>query len=666
MTPDLPSGAGDLAQAVAQAFGPGGPLAEADPSYTEREAQQQLALAVAQAIEAREPLVAEAGTGVGKTFGYLVPLLLSGCRALVSTATKSLQDQLFLRDLPRLRDALRLPVTLALLKGRASYLCLHRMQQARLTGELPDRWAVRALAKVETWSHATRSGDLAELEGLDERSPVIPLVTSTRDNCLGAECPEYGRCFVMKARREAMAADLVVVNHHLFFADIALRDSGVAELLPTVDAAVFDEAHQLAEAGVQFLGTTLGSAQVIDFARDMLAAGLQHARGLAPWNDLAALCDRAARDLRLVCAGPLRDVRGIVKLRWDDRAEREGFAASLARLQAACEQAAEALDAMSELAPDFTKLEQRALQFAQVAGRFVRPCPDGKVRWIDLTPMQVRLVESPLDIRDMLTQQREASPKAWVFTSATLGDDERLSWFTDAAGLEDARTLKLQSPFDYAAHARLWVPTRFPKPNEPQHTQAVALLASRLAGALGGRTFVLTTTLRALQQIAATLRDEFSRRGLDIQVLVQGESPKRTLMQAFRARPASVLVGSQSFWEGIDMPGDALQCVVIDKLPFPPPNDPLVEARVKQLQAEGRNPFMDYFVAEAAVSLKQGGGRLIRSETDRGLLVVCDPRMAQMQYGKRLRAALPPMGWLGSEEEALGWLDALAAENAAL
>lgn len=665
MTPDMPPGAGELAQAVTQAFGAGGPLAAADAFYTERDAQQQLAQAVAQAIEEREPLVAEAGTGVGKTFGYLVPLLLSGRRALVSTATKSLQDQLFLRDLPRLRDALRVPVTLALLKGRASYLCLHRLQQARLHGELPDRWAVRALAKVEAWSQATRSGDLAELEGLDERSPVIPLVTSTRENCLGAECPEYQRCFVMKARREAMQADLVVVNHHLFFADIALRDSGVAELLPTVDAAVFDEAHQLAEAGVQFLGSTLGSAQVIDFARDMLAAGLQHARGLAPWSDLAALCDRAARDLRLVCAGPLRDVRGIVKLRWDERATREGFDGALANMKSACKQAAEALDAMSELAPDFTRLQQRALQFSQVASRFVQPCPDGKVRWIDLTPMQVRLVESPLDIRDMLTQQREAAPRAWIFTSATLGDDERLSWFTDAAGLEDARTLKLQSPFDYAAHARLWVPTRFPKPNEAQHPQAVALLASRLAGALGGRTFVLTTTLRALQQIAATLRDEFSRRGLDIQVLVQGESPKRTLMQAFRARPASVLVGSQSFWEGIDMPGDALQCVVIDKLPFPPPNDPLVEARVKQLQAAGRNPFVDYFVAEAAVSLKQGGGRLIRSETDRGLLVVCDPRMAQMQYGKRLRNALPPMGWLTSEDEALDWLRELAAAHVA-
>ncbi len=655
----------DLAEQVLAAFAAGGTLAEADPGYVERAAQQELALAVAQAIEQGDSLVVEAGTGVGKTFGYLVPLLLSGQRALVSTATKSLQDQLFLRDLPRLRDALRIPVSLALLKGRASYLCLHRLEQARHSGELPDRWAVRALAKVELWAQSTTSGDLAELEGLDERSPVIPLVTSTRDNCLGTECPQYRSCHVMKARREAMAADLVVVNHHLFFADMALRDSGVAELLPTVDAAVFDEAHQLAEAGVQFLGTTVGSAQVIDFARDMLAAGLQHARGLVPWPDVAAACDRAARDLRLAAAGPVRDVRGVVKLRWEDRAGLPLFQQALEAMAEACHEAAKALDTVSEMAPDFTKLQERAEQLAGTAERFSNPCLDGHVRWIDLTPMQVRLVQSPLDIRDMLTEQREAARKAWIFTSATLGDDEDLTWFCASAGLEDARKLRLQSPFDYPAHARLWVPRRFPKPNEPGHPQAVAKLAARCARALGGRSFVLTTTLRALQQIAAALREEFSREGDEIQVLVQGESPKRTLMQSFISRPSSVLVGSQSFWEGIDVPGDALQCVLIDKLPFPPPNDPLVEARVKQIESAGGNAFMAYFVAEAAVSLKQGGGRLIRSEQDRGLLVVCDPRMAQMQYGKRLRSALPPMTPVQSEEEALSWLAELAAAHEA-
>ena len=621
-----------------------------------------MALGVAQAIEERSALVVEAGTGVGKTFAYLVPTLLSGARALVSTATKSLQDQLFLRDIPRLREALKLPVTVALLKGRGSYLCLHRMNQARQSAELPDRWAARTLAKVEQWSHATVSGDLAELEGLDERSSVIPLVTSSRENCLGSECPEFRQCHVIKARREAMVADVVVVNHHLFFADMALRDTGVAELLPSVEVALFDEAHQLTEAGVQFLGTTLGTAQVIDFARDMLGAGLQQARGLVPWQELAATCDRAARDLRLAAAGPLRDLRGTLKLRWSERSEREEFITSLVALGAACEAAQAGLQLVVEMAPDFAKLAERAAQMARLATQFGDAAESGNVRWIDVSPHQARLVESPLDIRDALREQMAAAPKAWVFTSATLGDDERLSWFTESAGLDDARTLRLGSPFDYERNARLYIPRAFPKPNEPAHPGAVALLAARCARALGGRTFVLTTTLRALQNIGDALRAEFETQGDSIQVLMQGQIPKRQLMQQFLAQPRSVLVGSQTFWEGIDVPGDALQCVLIDKLPFPPPNDPLVEARVKRLEEEGRNPFTDYFVAEAAVSLKQGAGRLIRSETDRGLLVVCDPRMAGMNYGKRLRQALPPMALVTSEAQALEWLSLLAAE----
>ncbi len=651
-----------LADAVTAAFSRGGALASADPGHVEREVQLRMALGVAQAIEERSALVVEAGTGVGKTFAYLVPTLLSGARALVSTATKSLQDQLFLRDIPRLREALQLPVTVALLKGRGSYLCLHRMNLARQSAELPDRWAARTLAKVEQWSHATVSGDLAELEGLDERSSVIPLVTSSRENCLGAECPEFRQCHVVKARREAMVADVVVVNHHLFFADMALRDSGVAELLPSVEVALFDEAHQLTEAGVQFLGTSLGTAQVIDFARDMLGAGLQQARGLAPWQELAGACDRTARDLRIAAAGPLRELRGTLKLRWSERAEREEFVGALVALCSACEAAQEGLKLVAEMSPDFAKLAERAGQLASLATQFGAAAESGNVRWIDVSPHQARLVESPLDIRDALREQMAAAPKAWVFTSATLGDDEQLSWFTESAGLGDARTLRLGSPFDYESNARLYIPRAFPKPNEPGHPGAVALLAARCARALGGRTFVLTTTLRALQSIGEALRSEFETQGDSIQVLMQGQTPKRQLMQQFLAQPRSVLVGSQTFWEGIDVPGDALQCVLIDKLPFPPPNDPLVEARVKRLEEEGRNPFADYFVAEAAVSLKQGAGRLIRSESDRGLLVVCDPRMAGMNYGKRLRQALPQMALVTTEAQALEWLSLLSAE----
>jgi ATP-dependent DNA helicase DinG len=652
-----------LSEQVALAFSSQGALARNDPNLAQREVQQRLAAQVAQAIEERGALVAEAGTGVGKTFAYLVPLLLSGRRALVSTATKSLQDQLFLRDLPRLCEALGLPVTLALLKGRSSYLCLQRLQIARQGAELSDRWALRTLARVEAWAQATRSGDLAEIDGLDERSPVIPLVTSTRDNCLGSECPQFKACHVMQARREAMAADVVVVNHHLFFADMALRDSGVAELLPTVDVAVFDEAHQLVEAGVQFLGTNLGTAQLIDFARDLLAIGLQQARGLRDWNALAGALEQAARQLRLQCAGPLRELRGVIKLRWEERALSPDWAPALQTVADAAQGVAASMAELHAIGPDFDKLEQRAQSIAQLAGLFVLPTGTDRVRWIDVSPQQARLVESPLDIREMLTEQRRASPKAWIFTSATLGDDDKLGWFTSATGLEDATTLRVGSPFDYVAHARLWVPLPFPKPNDNAHPVAVGVLAARCVRALRGRCFVLTTTLRVLPLIAEALREALAHSGSAMEVLVQGSQPKRALLQRFGDGRDCVLVGSQSFWEGIDVPGDALQCVIIDKLPFPPPNDPLVQARVRKIEASGGNAFGEYFVAEAAVSLKQGAGRLIRSETDRGLLVVCDPRLRQMNYGARLRAALPPMAELASEAQTFDWLAELASAH---
>jgi ATP-dependent DNA helicase DinG len=657
-------GALSLAEAVAHAFGSGGTLAAADPTYTERAVQQEFAQAVASAIDDCEVLVAEAGTGVGKTFAYLVPLLLSGKRALVSTATKSLQDQLFLRDLPRLVHVLGVPVRVALLKGRSSYLCLHRLQQARQGFELPDRFALRALTRIEAWAPSTRSGDLAEIDGLDERSSVIPLVTSTRENCLGSDCPQFAACHVVKARREAMAADLVVINHHLFFADLAVRDTGMAELLPSVEAVVFDEAHQLSDAGVQFLGLTLGSSQLIDFGRDLVAVGLAQARGLADWSALAGAIERDARELRLAAAGPLREVRALLKLRWSERAEQPAFMQALSSLADTAAAAEEALQAAIDIGPDLGRLAERAAALATAAQTFAEEGAADRVRWIDLSPHAVRLIESPLDIREVITAQRARAPKTWVFTSATLGDDDALSWFTRSAALEDARTLRVGSPFDYANNARLYVPPRFPKPNEPGHATAVAELAARCTAALNGRTFVLTTTLRALPLVADTLRAGLDAAGAtQVEVLVQGSGPKRALLQRFLAAPAAVLVGSQTFWEGIDVPGDALQCVLIDKLPFPPPNDPLIEARVKALEAEGRNPFNDCFVADAAVSLKQGAGRLVRSETDRGLLVICDPRIARMPYGKRLIAALPPMTRLESEADAVAWLSELASAH---
>lgn len=647
---------------VLEAFAPGSVLARSVEEFMPRQGQTEMALAVAKTLERGGALVVEAGTGVGKTYSYLVPALLSGQRVLLSTATKNLQDQLFGRDLPRLTKALGLPIRLALLKGRGSYLCLHRMVLARQDHLSSDATTSRVLARIEQWSQTSRTGDLAELPGLDERSPLIPLVTSTRDNCLGAQCPSFKGCHVNLARREALAADVVVINHHLFFADLAVRESGMAELLPTVNAVIFDEAHQLNETGVQFLGRHLSTAQLLDFCRDMLASGLQQARGLVDWPQLVSTLERCARDLRLAVGKTYAGAR----LRWTQDTPESLNAGqwqdALTDLRQACVQAMAGLATVSEISPDFVRLHERADQLVDLLDFFSHPCENGSVRWLDVSS-QLRLVESPLDIAQAVqskllhSEPAQASVKSWIFTSATLGNEPNLRWFTEPCGLGGADILQVESPFDYARQAALYVPRDLPKPGDPSHSTQVAALVARLSPVIGGRTLVLTTTLRALRAISEVLLQKFPV-GSGLDVLVQGQLPKRQLMERFRQGAAEgqagcILVASASFWEGVDVPGDALQLVVIDKLPFPPPNDPLVEARSKRLELAGRSPFNDYFVPEAAVALKQGAGRLIRRESDQGVLVIGDTRLVSMGYGRRILAALPPMRQLGSEADAL-------------
>lgn len=661
-----------LAALVETLLGPEGPLARDDPDYRERREQRAMAQAVSQAITDSATLVVEAGTGVGKTYAYLIPLLLSGRRGLVSTATKSLQDQLYWRDLPRLCERLGVPVTTALLKGRSSYLCRHRLAQVRQLPEGLDRGSLRLLARVEDWARTTATGDLSDVPGLDERATLVPLVTSTRDNCLGSECPSYAECHVMQARRQAMAADLVVVNHHLFFADLALKEGGMAELLPAAEVVVFDEAHQILDTGLQFAATSLGTLSVLDWARDLKSAGLLHARGLQAWLELAQGAEKAARDLVMACdAGT-----GQRRIRWADRDSGRpdanarpievAFAQALQSLLEALQAGHEAAAAVAEVHPDLARLRDRADESLKRLALFQQAVAPDRVRWIDVGANHARLIDTPLEVRDILQPALQSSQRAWIFTSATLGDEPSLDWFRRQAGLEDARTLSVGSPYDYANRACLWVPTQVPEPGQPGHAQAVAQLAARCAARLGGRTFVLATTLRALPVMADELRQVFAQRGLPIEVLVQGAEPKRALLERFVQAadgPGAVLLGAASFWEGIDVAGDALQCVIIDKLPFPPPDDPLLEARSRLLRAEGRDPFSEIFLAETAIALKQGVGRLIRRETDRGLLLLCDRRLITKGYGARLLAALPPIRRAGHAQEVVAWMDQLKAPS---
>ena len=658
---------------VAAAFAPDGWLSRAEPHFRPRAGQTAMALAVVQTIEAGGVLVVEAGTGVGKTFSYLVPALLSGQRVVISTATKALQDQLYLRDVPRLVQALGLPLRVARLKGRSSYLCLHRLAQVHQSRVPLDPQVLRAVARVQAWSHGTRTGDMAELPGLAENSAVTALVTSTKDNCLGSSCAHWEQCHVNTARAQALQADICVVNHHLFFADMEVRDSGVAQLLPSAGLVVIDEAHQLNETGIQFAGWVLGTRQLQGFIKDVLADVTLHARGLADWMQLLGQLEQAINVWRAVGADCVPGTR----LRWLGAAPQGLSEATWRRGLHGVGQALRALllalAQVTETAHALLPVYERGARLLSQLASFAQPVPDDAVRWLEVSRQHLRLMESPLTIARLMREHMgsadqdaaaevSATRQAWVFTSATLGDDQDLRWFTETCGLRDAQVLRVESPFDYAHQAVLYVPEDFPEPaQQTVHSAAVAQLAGDGAAVLGGRTLVLTTTLKALEAIGAQLQQRFGMFDA-LEVLVQGQGPKHVLMERFRAGTVQgrgcVLVASSTFWEGVDIPGDALQLVVIDKLPFPPPDDPLVEARSRQLEAVGRSPFADYMLPEAAMALKQGAGRLIRRETDTGILVVADTRLRTKAYGRRLVQALPPMHRIGTHE---AWEQALQA-----
>ncbi|RQQ54450.1 ATP-dependent DNA helicase [Burkholderia stagnalis] len=601
-------------------------------------------------------LIVEAGTGTGKTYAYLVPAMLWGGKVIVSTGTKHLQDQLFQRDIPTVRDALAVPVTVAMLKGRANYLCHYYLQRTADNGRLPSRQDTAYLQEIVRFAKVTRSGDKAELASVPETAPVWSMVTSTRDNCLGQECPHYKECFVMQARREAQQADVVVVNHHLFFADIMLRDTGMAELLPNANTIIFDEAHQLPETATLFFGETLSTTQILELARDTVAEGLSHARDAVEWVKLGGALERAARDLRLAFADDT-----IVRMSLAQLGDDHPLYGALDELEAALDALASALAGQAERAESLGACLRRARELQDLLAGWVAPGaaqeaakadaaeaaaddgdPNEKVRWVEVFSHTVQLHETPLSVAPIFAKQRAGVPRAWVFTSATLSVRGDFTHYAAQMGLSSRRSMTLASPFDYQTQGLLYVPRNLPQPSSPAFTDAVFDAALPAIAAAGGGVFMLCTTLRAVDRIASKLRDVIESRGWNTPLLVQGDASRTELLDRFRAYGNAILVGSQSFWEGVDVRGDALSLVVIDKLPFAPPDDPVLAARLDALTKKGLSPFAVHQLPQAVITLKQGAGRLIRAETDRGVLMICDTRLVDKPYGRRIWQSLPP------------------------
>ncbi|MBB1059199.1 ATP-dependent DNA helicase [Marilutibacter spongiae] len=658
MDDTAPPAASRLALAAREALEDGGLLAANIEAFAPRKAQQDLAAAVAEAFQSRGTLIAEAGTGTGKTFAYLVPALLSGMKTIVSTGTRALQDQLYHRDLPRVRDALGVGLKTALLKGRANYLCHHRMQLAKGEPRFHSREMAAQFQRIVAWAGRTRMGDLAEVEGLGEESPLVPMVTSTTDNCLGSDCPFFSECFVVQARQRAQSADLVVVNHHLLLADLALKQEGFGEILPGAQAFVVDEAHQLPDLASQFFGEALSARPLVELARDAIAECKEVPSALATLQEPARELEQATRALRSAMDDlPVRGTRQRAAELEAAEAAQDALAHALATMQAA-------LEPLESAAPGFEACLFRARDYSARLRRWRDPAPTAEaedpspppadpddrapptlpgdvdsVRWYELSARGFRLSRTPLDVSAPLAEHRERSRAAWVFTSATLAIGGRFEHYARKLGLEAPRTLLAPSPFDWPRQALCYLPRGLPEPASRDYGAALLDAVRPVLEASGGRAFLLFASHRALREVAALLRAAEAPWPL----FVQGEAPRGLLLERFRASGNGVLLGAASFREGVDVAGEALSVVVIDKLPFGAPDDPVFEARLEAIRRAGGNPFRDEQLPQAVIALKQGAGRLIRSEGDRGVLVLCDPRLLGKSYGRVFLDSLPPL-----------------------
>ncbi len=656
-------------------FGPNGPLAKRIESYRHRESQIEMAEKIEHAIDQSGVLIAEAGTGTGKTFAYLVPALRSGGKVIISTGTKTLQDQLYYRDIPTVIQALNIPVSTALLKGRANYVCLHHLDNAVADGRFLNRDDTRHIQVIRRFAdrslNGRGTGDKAELSDVPERSSAWAMAVSTRENCLGAQCSQYVDCFVMKARKAAMTAEVVVVNHHLFFADLVLKDDGAQDLLPACNTVIFDEAHQLPETATMFFGDVVTTSQLSELARDSRLMGIAHATDFKDLQEAAQILDKSARDLRLVMS------EDSARLPGQSVTSRNGFDTAFIDTQEKLAELREMLESQSgraqELANCLERADEFALRMAGWRGDGVGGPVEGYIRWAEVFGHSLAFHLTPLSVAQIFREQVFAQKRAWIFTSATLAVKGEFAHYQTELGLTDddadndfeddafnerrVVTAAWASPFDYPQQALLYVPTNLPAPNTPDHTEAVVAAALPLIEAAAGRAFLLFTSLKAMDRAHQMMKDRWQQRGWEFPLMVQSEGTRTELLERFRKLGNAVLVASHSFWEGVDVKGDALSLVVIDKLPFAPPDDPVLAARIDAIAKAGGNPFMQYQVPHAAIKLKQGAGRLIRDEHDHGVLMICDPRLVEKPYGKRIWQSLPPMKRTRDEAEAVAFFD---------